>query len=529
MKSINSDQLQPSEDLATTPPAKEISRKLFFQILICNYGLCNAIMGYHTVALNPILNTIANPNNYNLNKNKEIYYSLLSSMFYVGMFLANITIGFYRNLRPRNVLTTILILYIFASFLVFIPSIEVLIVSRLLIGYFSGYMQVAASSFVYDLSPPNSKVYYQMVFSYQFAIGSLFSYLVSLSENGSWLRWRINLVIPCQLAVIHLLNQYTIYRNIDSPLYCLRNNQENNAYLALNEYTNPVVTKNVIESLKILISSENKKNSKSKGKCESISQIFVIYHKELTYAVYFGFATSFTSFSSCMAYANLILIKDPNDQDEKDFQLYLFPLYTVAEIICTWLTSMFNLHKYRKRANMVAMYGFTSAWAQLALCYWYDAFTAAKFLFLAFYILKGSFLVPSFFIISNDCFVSEILGVACGAMYLSSFVVTLVTPLLIQQASSYIYYAGGSAILTLIFAIISSFVVFETFGQEKHEIYNKFRGHRGKLPESFVNIKDQADAAGTTYKNSDAHETDICVNSIEKDISNASPQKHNSM
>jgi hypothetical protein len=54
--SINSKSFQRS--------SSDITDLLLFYSIISNYGILSFIMGYNTTDLNPLLNTIANQNNY---------------------------------------------------------------------------------------------------------------------------------------------------------------------------------------------------------------------------------------------------------------------------------------------------------------------------------------------------------------------------------------------------------------------------------------------------------------------------------
>ena len=495
-------------DLATKPD-DDIKRKSYFYLLVLNYGILSSNMGYNSTVMGPILPTIANKDNFAIPTDQEsLYFSYLSSAFLLGIFISNITIGLFRNSSPRTVLNVMIIFNMLSLLLIFIDNIEVLILTRFLVGYIAGYMQVTGSAVLYDLSPPKLRVYCQMIYSLHFAVGSTLSYICGLFEDGGSERWKINLMVPGIQGLLHLALQITLYEHIDSPLHLLRLGSENKARLCVESYMNKNVANEIVNSFKAIIAYENKlgDNAKSSGKSKTktktstvslvengpgLLQFFRQYLRETLFGMYLGFATTASFNVALMAYNSILFIEDPNDKNETAYLTELLPFFTLAEVIATTTASVFNFHKKRKVANLIGMYGYSLGWFLLALAYFLGNFVFVKYLGFLFFVLKGAFLIPSFFIYINDCLVAEIMGLACSSMYLTGFIVTFITPFMIKDRANFMYFAFGVGIFNLIISIISSFVLFETDGLEKHEIFMKFRNPKillqTKPTKSFVN------------------------------------------
>jgi hypothetical protein len=63
---------------------------------------------------------------------------------------------------------------------------------------------VAGASLIYELSPPESRPKTQLFNLVCLGLGIISSFLISLGEDGSKYRWRINTLIPGFLGLIHL-------------------------------------------------------------------------------------------------------------------------------------------------------------------------------------------------------------------------------------------------------------------------------------------------------------------------------------
>jgi hypothetical protein len=281
-----------------------------------------------------------------------------------------------------------------------------------------------------------------------------------------------------------------VFGKVNSPFYFLRSGQESKARSCLREFLNGEIVDRLLSSFKTIIHYEKEldlENTKHKKNVFQKAWVLVKeYNSEICYGCYLAVAVAFTGFSVFLAYSSTMLA-NPDSPSDKHLMTIILPLYPIVELMCIMVATYFDIHSTRKRTHLIGVFLYTFLWSGLAASFWYDCWVIAKVIGFFFFISKGVFLVPSFFIIATDCFNSEIFGICCAIHNLACFVSTIVPPYVINDPARLPGFCLVISGMCMVIGVVSWFYVFETDGMEKHEIYARFR--KLTLPTRMLDVK----------------------------------------
>ena len=474
---------------APEQPDSYLSSTSRYISVVTYVSLCQFVVGQNQLFLAAFQLTIRNSNNYNWDKDEfTVNLSIASSLFFVGMASAAFTMQLYASISVRKMLITQHCCMAILTPCLTIPNVYVLFICRQLIGFCCGLLRPFGLNMQYQLAPPDLRNITNNVYANFMNFGIISIMTISLFDNDGLYVWRSVMYICGGISIIWVILALTVFKELESPIYLIKNDKENQARNFMKKYMKEEYLEYLFVSFHKVIDMEKEQydiyankislNGKKISKCGYFCNLQKLYNKELQYGSVVALLTSMNFFNAYQSYLLVIIVEDQDDEAQVEVARTLQMTAYVWMGISGLINIIFNLNKYRKVNFLIGIFILGIGWIGCSIAFSYNNFLYAKILLYVLAGLLGASFQATFYTILSEVCNPTILAFSCGIFGVGNYFCVLITPYLIKQVSNYKWYFLAIGIFTLIQFGFGCWYLIETQGLEKKDIHELLRKKR---------------------------------------------------
>ena len=468
------------------PKKKEsIKSSFIFYSLICSYTLVGACFGYSVNVMNPLLETIIGPANFDLSAAEMgMYLSIMSGFSWMGFQAATFIQPCVSHCSPVKVMNVTQIIQIASSLLVITGDKWILIVSRSTTFLCVNFLLIYGSMISYELAPADYKPLTQNFCVLMKSLGCLVAFILTDFKTEDHIFWRLALCAQAIFPFTCLLMNMTCLVKFNSPSYMIKNNNEAGCRKMFGYYLHDEEIEVMVSDIKKQLGKEEQVNLAKKqlnlSCCGNLKATRQEYKGQLRFGMYLGLSTLLTFYPAIQDFSSLIFVKDENDMSEKAFFTSLLPMFVTLQLIVTLLNFKLKLNQKRKLSIMVSQAVYALTWACLGVCYYIDAFDLAKFSCMLLLPLRDPLWVATTLTYINDTCPAKIWSTSYIAEQSQGVVFAFTFPFFIEDNQNFKFIAVLFSIINVFMFFCSYFVLFETNGLTREQIEQRFASKNGK-------------------------------------------------